>query len=575
MVGEKDKIAATSAQKQAGTGIEKYALLALALVILAVILFIFESEILALVLPHLSYDGRKSVAFYTNLFQLISSELFWYAGFIMLFVVIGANVPPSYLTSSIGRSSSIKSAFTVMVSALMMTLVIVYFVFDRFPNSGDEYVYLFQARTMASGQLWEKAHELPQFFHFNHIAQKDGIIVGRFPPGWPAILALAFYADIPASIVNPIFAVIALAIYYTFARRQYSNRVAFCALVALAFTSYFLYFSASYFSHISCMVAILAFVACLYRYMDTRAAGYLAVAGLFLGVAAIIRPFTAFLIFLPFLPMLIARYRRKSLPMLFWIGIGALPGMIFLLWYNYAITGDPLLPVTKWTFPNEGLGFVKGHTPLKGVEHLVRQAGMFLYWSSPALLILYIIYLLQKLMNRTDRLRHVEDYAFACLAIGHFFYYEIGGDQYGPRFLLEGLPFLVLFVTRSVLASSSHRATALFVAGCIYAVVKIPVVSEREQAVVKERTDLYRQVAEHDLKDAVVLLSSYVGDIRPMPVGDLTRNDPLYDTGVLFALDIPGQNAALFEYYPRRDFYRYEWLQSQGKGRLVKLDSRR
>jgi hypothetical protein len=131
-------------------------------------------------------------------------------------------------------------------------------------------------------------------------------------------------------------------------------------------------------------------------------------------------------------------------------------------------------------------------------------------------------------------------------------------------------------VTRRVLESRSHWATALFTAGCIYAVAKIPVISEREHAIVRERTDLYRQVKDHELNNAVVLIASpFVGDIRPMPKGDLTRNDPAVDSDVLFVIDIPQQNEELFNYYPERNFYRYEWLPGKGKGRLEKLNTGR
>jgi hypothetical protein len=452
-----------------------------------------------------------------------------------------------------------------------MILGIGHYILEQFPNSGDEYVYVYQAKTISDGKLWEEAHDLPQFFRFNHIAQKDGIRVGRFPPGWPAFLSLAFYFDFPAFLVNPILALIATVIFYGFAKRRYSDNVAFCALLAFIFTSYFLFFSASFFSHTSCMVAILAFVACLYRYMDTRLVHYAFAAGFFLGLAATIRYFTAFLIFLPFLPMLLVHYRVKALSIFFWMGLGALPCVLFLFWWNHSITGNFLLPVTVWAYPNEGLGFVKGHTPLKGIEHLVRRVFLFLQYCSPALLVLYVIYLVQKLMNRAERLKHVEDYAFLFLTAGYFFYYEIGGDQYGPRFLLEALPFLVLFVTRKVLKSRSHWATAFFFAGFIYAVAKIPVISQREHAVIKERTDLYAQVKERKLKNAVVLISSFVSDIRPMPVGDLTRNEPPYQGDVLYVFDIPQENEKLYNYYPLRDFYRYQWLPGKGEGSLVKL----
>lgn len=549
-------------------------LLVLVLVGLSITFFAFESQIYSWVLPHLPYSPRKTVYFYMDLFRLVSAELLWYAGFITLFLLIVVYVPLSRLRQVIGRMSSTKSAIAAIAVGFLLIVGIAYYILDRFPNSGDEYVYLYQAKTMAHGKLYEQAHDLPQFFHFNHIAQKDGISVGRFPPGWPVLLSISFYLNFPAWIVDPILALISVVVFYRFANRQYSDNIAFCAVMAFMFTSHFLFFSGSFFSHTSCTLAIVAFISCLYRYKETGLVRFAIAAGFFLGFAAIIRYFTAFLIFLPFAVMLLVNYRVKAIKIFFWIGMGALPCMLFLFWYNYSITGDFRVPVTLWAYPNEALGFVKGHTPLKGIEHLVRRIAMFLYWASPALLVLYIVYLLQKLRSKAERLEHVEDYAYLLLTVGYFFYYEIGGDQYGPRFLIEAFPFMALFVARKVWESRSHWAMALFTAGCIYAVAKIPVVAQREHVVIKERTDLFTQVEKRHLDDAVVMISSLVSDIRPMPVGDLTRNQPPFQSDVLFVFDIPEKDQALFDYYPNREFYRYQWLPGHGKGSLVKVKSR-
>ena len=70
------------------------------------------------------------------------------------------------------------------------------------------------------------------------------------------------------------------------------------------------------------------------------------------------------------------------------MGIGSLPCLFYLLWYNYSITGNALLPVTMWAYPAEQLGFVKGHSVFKGLEHLARRALMFIYWTLLVILLL-------------------------------------------------------------------------------------------------------------------------------------------------------------------------------------------
>ena len=59
-----------------------------------------------------------------------------------------------------------------------------------FPNSGDEYVYLYQARTLAAGRLWNPAPSPPEIFAFNYIVQEPGRAFSSFPFGWPLMLAI-------------------------------------------------------------------------------------------------------------------------------------------------------------------------------------------------------------------------------------------------------------------------------------------------------------------------------------------------------------------------------------------------
>src|SRR5918993_656154 len=64
-------------------------------------------------------------------------------------------------------------------------------VLQRFPNSGDEYVYLYQAATLSEGRLANPAPVPPEFFEFYYIAHDQGRAFGTFPPGWPLALAAA------------------------------------------------------------------------------------------------------------------------------------------------------------------------------------------------------------------------------------------------------------------------------------------------------------------------------------------------------------------------------------------------
>jgi hypothetical protein len=87
--------------------------------------------------------------------------------------------------------------------AFLVSIAIGATVLDRFPNSGDEYVYLYQADTMAAGRLSNPAPAEPDAFRFNYIARRDNRLYGTFPPGWPLALALAACLHVPNWAVNP------------------------------------------------------------------------------------------------------------------------------------------------------------------------------------------------------------------------------------------------------------------------------------------------------------------------------------------------------------------------------------
>jgi hypothetical protein len=535
---------------------------------------IFESQVLAELVAIMPNDPEKSIGFYKDLLWLTFNEVLWLTGYFAFAWLFVLYMPLFKLAQAIEHQFLDHHhliATMIISTSFAASIIISKQTLQTFPNSSDEYVYLYQASTMSKGKLWESAHDLPDFFFFNHVKQKDGISVGRFPPGWPAILSVAYFIGLPVYLVNPFLGLITLIVFYHFTKRFFGMRVALWSLIILALSSFYIFNSASYFSHTSCLLFTLGFVYSIYSYKECPKILYALIAGFCLGMIAITRYYTAILIFIPFFFFLIYLYRWESVRLFLWMAIGAVPCLAFLMWYNYSITGNSLLPVTMWGYNDEGLGFVRGHTVFIGVEHIIRRILMFLYWSSPGLLILYFVFLIRKLLSKTEALTHPEDYIFALLMIGYFFYYQIGGNQYGPRFFFEALPFMVVFVVRKVFEYKINWSLALVFAGIVYALVKLPFIAERENQVITERNDLYNVTEKSKISNAVVFISSSTGLIRPMPVGDLTRNDPYFSNDILYVRDLGANNKLLIEYYPDRKFYKYVRARESVHGKLVRV----
>ena len=538
------------------------------------ILLLFENEIAGVVQSFVPPTSAQGFAFYTDLVYLVRTEILWLGFFSLLAFLLTVYPAAAALDNFFIIRSRNKAVFYMMMIAFVFFLTVLVIsgnILERFPNSSDEYAYLFQAEMFSRGKLWERAHDLPDFFYSNNITQFEGILVSRFPPGWPLLLSMAFEIGLEPALMNPVLGLVTLVVFYFFARRYYGEQVAVWAMLTVAFTGYFIFNSASFFSHTSCLLATLLFIYSIRSYIDTNNLVFGLLTGFFIGCIVTIRYYTAVLVFVPFLVSLIAQQKLRVIRLLLLMGLGGLPCLAYLMWYNYSITGNALTPVTVWAYPMEQLGFVRGHSVVKGLEHWARWILMFFYWSSPGLLILYLVYLWRKITTPAERFSSPEDYTFIALMAGYFFYYQIGGNQYGPRFLFEAFPFLVLLVFSKVFQRREKWATALLLASMVYAIVKFPFITYREERIVDERQDMYDLVEEQHITNAVVIVGASTSPIRPMPADDLTRNDGRFLNDVIYALEIPKINDQLMEYYGDRAFYQYVRDVDHPDGELLRI----
>jgi hypothetical protein len=536
--------------------------------------FIFEESITQNLISHLPKDNGKTQEYYKDLFRLGVFELIWIFVLLLLVFLLYSSSRLQIKISKVEEKIILNYRYFVFgfISFFaVIVLVISLIALKSFPNSSDEYVYLFQSETLSEGRLWDPSHPVEKSFGFNHVGSKDGVTIGRFPPGWPLIIALFRLAGIPVALVNPILAIITLVVFFFFAKRHYGLRVALWCLALLGTSSFYLFNSASFFSHTSCLLEVLLFVHFTYLYLEKRKVRHGLLAGFALGLIMLIRYYTAVLLFLPFSILLFYREGLKAFRFFVWLGLGALPFLIVFLWYNGSITGNMLEPVTVWAFKNEALGFVNGHTVLKGIEHISRRFLMFCYWASPVFLLLYFHFIWRKLKNPVSRMIMVEDYLFVTFIIGYFFYYEIGGNQYGPRFYFEAFPFLLLFIVYKVFKENNYGATIFIYASLFTMVLRMPFIAHREHKIVEERMDVYSLVRKNHVKNSIVLLSSGTGVIRPMPAGDLTRNDHTLTNDVLFAIDDRRYNAALLNFFPNKNVFLYQREPGHVQGKLIRI----
>lgn len=470
--------------------------------------------------------------------------------------------------------------YYLIVFNLILTSFYSIFILKNFPNSADEYSYLFQAATYADGRLYNPAPPLPGCFQFTHSIISDGKWVGRFPPGWPLLIAGFLKLTGLTSLLNPILSTLVLIIIYKFAEELFKSRIALLTLLTLVVSPYFIFHGASYFSHMSELLFILLFYYSGYYFTKNGKYLYAILAGFSIGIAFLIRTYTSVLMSVPFIiyylnPKL---FSLKRIYNGIWFIIGFMPCILFSFFYNYRITGDPFLFVTQWIDHSEQLGFVKGHTVLLGIIDMIRRIILFLLWASPALILLIpgCLKLSGKIVTGWTPLFIL---SFIILVSGYIFWHSYGGNQYGPRFYFEAYPFLVIGISSIVFSDQyqnvlTEKMKTIFFVGIIFTIISLPRITYLEHRAVGERMDVFKQTERMELHNSIVIITNGTGIIKPMPISDLLHNDPALENEVLFISNPDGNDfSQIKSVFPNRDLYIYRREKGAVEGEIESLSS--
>lgn len=440
-----------------------------------------------------------------------------------------------------------------------------------FPNSGDEYVYLLQARTLSAGRLWWPA-ALPDVFPMNYVATEGGRTFGTFPPGWPLALSIAMAAGVPPWLVNPVVGAATLLLVWTLGTQLYGARVGVLAAALLAVSPFFAFNAASYFSHAFCGALLLA-AACLSARDDRRLWWVPMLCGSLIGWAVVSRYFTGVVCAVPIVWWMV----RPGVPRvrtLLLVALGGLPWVLGLMAYNHALSGSvwqlttTALTTSRW--------FADGFAG-RGADILATHVVRHLLWTPPVLVVAYVIYLRR---STAESRRGMFAWLPAGMAALLFFYMERGGNQYGARFHYEVYPFLLVFVAGHLfrageyikMAARDRTIFGLLVVSVAFMPVAFVAHALIERDVIRERMHPFVRASALGLTGALVLVAGRVGTRRSMAATDLTRNAPALDGPVLFGLDPgPEQRCAVAARLPGRTPYLYRWDMAARDGVLTPL----
>jgi 4-amino-4-deoxy-L-arabinose transferase-like glycosyltransferase len=349
-----------------------------------------------------------------------------------------------------------RLALLISLTAVLVSYWISTRIYEAMPHLEDEMAYAWQADAIAHGSLSTPIPPERASFLVPFVVDYNGQRFGKYPPGWPVVLAMGVVFG-GRALVNPLLSGFGVWLTYLLGKRALSETVGVLAAGLTLTSPFFLINAGSLLSHPLGLALSAGFaLAWLDAFTNPQAPRRwlpAVTAGAALGLLAVSRPFTALAVAVPFglhgvWVLLRGSWgeRRRVLAVVLIAGALAL---IVPLW-QYAMTGDPLLNpyILWWKYDKIGFGPEVG---LGG--HTLSQAWVntrFSLWVGYVDLFGWLDYswvLLPVGLAAILWRRNGWALLLALVAptlVAAYMAYWVGASLYGPRYYYEGLYSLTL-----------------------------------------------------------------------------------------------------------------------------------
>jgi hypothetical protein len=240
-------------------------------------------------------------------------------------------------------------------------------IFENIPHIEDEIAYVWQANTIAHGDLYLPSPPCPKCFLVPFVVDLNGIRFGKYPPGWPAILGIGIKLGMRGWI-NPFFAGFSIWLFYLLVKRLLNAKTGLIAILLMVSSSFFIMNAGSLLSHIWSLWLTLVFI---HTWLDVVEPPvhqsipswlFPIISGISLGLLVLTRPLTAIGISIPFIFhgvfILIKGDNKKRRQTILIALIAAFMAALIPVW-QAAVTGDPFLNPYQLWWPYDQLGFGK------------------------------------------------------------------------------------------------------------------------------------------------------------------------------------------------------------------------
>jgi hypothetical protein len=353
----------------------------------------------------------------------------------------------------------------VLASAVMFLALSLWWSYQAFPEEysvDTNYCQYAQGRLFAQGVVWGRGKEFrglsSMWTCMLNVPLKGS--ASKYPPGYSGLITVAWSLG-STRVLNPLCGALTLALVMLTTMRVYGSRLVTGWFVALSFLSvYFVHMSAEFWNHPSALLACAAIVWSVSRERGREIPSFIAV-GLAIVFCILTRPLSGIAMAIFVGGVGVARWKRGEgafvRPVAMMVGAGAstVLGIVLLGAYNQILTGSAFVSgyeMLHGTPHNPGFHvdpYGRDFTPWAAVQDLLlrwRSLNVWLFmWPIPSLTLLAVWCLSYRRWVRGDWLFV---WWLAVQSLVYCYMWSAGQVQYGPRFLYEALPAVVVLSAR-------------------------------------------------------------------------------------------------------------------------------
>lgn len=269
--------------------------------------------------------------------------------------------------------------FSFILSAVVSSQV-----FEHLPHLEDEDAYLWEARALAGGQAVLTSTDPSRPFWQPFVLDREGKRFGKYPLGWPGLLAVGVLLG-QTWVINAFLAAATVALTYRLGREIFNPDTGVFAAGLVAFSPMALLLNGTLMGHTSALCTTMLFLYAYWRMTrERRTLLWGVVAGIALGLTVINRPVAGIAVAAPLIALSAVRLIRaffearivarnldsarinltellQTLKPLLALSVITVVIALIIPLFNWMATGDPSKNLYTMVWSYDSLGFGEGH----------------------------------------------------------------------------------------------------------------------------------------------------------------------------------------------------------------------